>query len=173
MQGCAKAGLLDPENTKSLVGPGLAKFLARMEEKAKLNVPLPAIFHMGSCVDNSRIIDLLTDMANQLGVDTPKVPFVASAPEAMTGKAVAIGTWFVALGIPTHVGAMPPLEGSDVIYSIVTQIASDVYGGYFIFEMDPNEAAKKILSALEYRTWKLGVHRAVAEDFETALCQNY
>ncbi|MDA8334485.1 MAG: anaerobic carbon-monoxide dehydrogenase catalytic subunit [Peptococcaceae bacterium] len=173
MQGCAKAGLLDPENTKSLVGPGLARFLARLEEKANLNVPLPAVFHMGSCVDNSRIVDLMTDMANQLGVDTPKIPFVASAPEAMTGKAVAIGTWFVALGAPTHVGAMPPLEGSDVIYSIATQIASDVYGGYFIFEMDPFEAAKKILSALEYRTWKLGVHRAAAEDFETGLCQNY
>jgi len=173
MQGCAKAGLLDPGNTRSLVGPGLAKFLARLESKAKLNVPLPAVFHMGSCVDNSRVIDLLTDMANELGVDTPKVPFVASAPEAMTGKAVAIGTWFVALGAPTHVGAMPPLEGSDVIYSITTQIASDVYGGYFIFEVDPQEAAKKMLSALEYRTWKLGVHRAVAEDMETALCQNY
>ncbi|MDA8335517.1 MAG: anaerobic carbon-monoxide dehydrogenase catalytic subunit, partial [Peptococcaceae bacterium] len=132
MQGCAKAGLLDPENTKSLVGPGLARFLARLEEKANLSVPLPAIFHMGSCVDNTRVVDLITAMANQLGVDTPKVPIVASAPEAMTGKAVAIGTWFVALGVPTHVGAMPPLEGSDVIYSIATQIASDVYGGYFI-----------------------------------------
>jgi len=173
MQGCGKAGLLDPENTREFVGPGLARFLARLEEKADLSVPLPAIFHMGSCVDNSRVMDLLMDMANELGVDTPKVPFVASAPEAMTGKAVAIGTWFVALGAPTHVGAMPPVEGSDVIYSIVTQIASDVYGGYFIFEMDPYEAARKMLSALEYRTWKLGVHRAVAEDFEAALCQNY
>ncbi|MDA8334288.1 MAG: anaerobic carbon-monoxide dehydrogenase catalytic subunit [Peptococcaceae bacterium] len=173
MQGCAKAGLLDPENTRSLVGPGLAKFLARLEERADLEVPLPAIFHMGSCVDNSRIIDLMTDMANELGVDTPKVPLVASAPEAMTGKAVAIGSWFVALGAPTHVGAMPPLEGSDVIYSIVTQIAADVYGGYFIFEVDPREAAQKMISALEYRTWKMGVHRSVAEDLETPLCQNY
>jgi carbon-monoxide dehydrogenase catalytic subunit len=154
-------------------GPGLKKFLARLSEKSNLSTPLPPIFHMGSCVDNTRCSDLLMDMANELGVDTPKVPWVASAPEAMSGKAVSIGCWCVAVGMPVHVGAMPPLEGSDLIYSIVTQVASDVYGGYFIFEMDPAVAAKKMLSALEYRAWKLGVHRKAADDFETALCQNY
>ncbi|MBE3589102.1 MAG: anaerobic carbon-monoxide dehydrogenase catalytic subunit [Thermoanaerobacteraceae bacterium] len=172
MQGCAKLGLLAPE-AMELAGDGLKAFLARISEKASLSTSLPPIFHMGSCVDNTRCSDLLMDMANAMGVDTPKVPFVASAPEAMSGKAVSIGSWFVAMGSPVHVGAMPPVEGSDLIYSILTQIASDVYGGYFIFEMDPMVAVQKILGALEYRTWKLGVHRRVAEDFETALCQNY
>ncbi|WP_027718666.1 anaerobic carbon-monoxide dehydrogenase catalytic subunit [Desulfovirgula thermocuniculi] len=171
-QACAKLGLLAPE-AMELAGEGLKKFLARISEKANLSTPLPPIFHMGSCVDNTRASDLLMDMANAMGVDTPKVPFVASAPEAMSGKAVAIGSWFVAMGVPVHVGSMPPVEGSDLIYSIITQVASDVYGGYFIFEMDPQVAAKKILNALEYRTWKLGVHRKVAEEYETALCQNY
>ena len=172
MQGCAKMGLLAPEAMEK-AGPGLKKFLARVSEKANLSTPLPPIFHMGSCVDNTRCSDLLMDMANEMGVDTPKVPWVASAPEAMSGKAVSIGCWCVAMGMPVHVGAMPPLEGSDLIYSITTQIASDVYGGYFIFEMDPALAAKKMLNALEYRTWKLGVHMKAAEDFETALCKNY
>ncbi|MGQ9558068.1 MAG: anaerobic carbon-monoxide dehydrogenase catalytic subunit [Desulfurispora sp.] len=172
MQACAKLGLLAPEAVE-YAGEGLKKFLARLSEKSNLSTPLPAVFHMGSCVDNTRCSDLLMDMANEMGVDTPKVPWVASAPEAMSGKAVSIGCWCVAMGMPVHVGSMPPLEGSDLIYSIVTQIASDVYGGYFIFEMDPAIAAKKMLSALEYRTWKLGVHRKMAEEFETSLCQNY
>ncbi|KJR99896.1 MAG: carbon monoxide dehydrogenase [Peptococcaceae bacterium BRH_c4a] len=172
MQGCAKMGLLAPEAMEK-AGPGLKKFLARVSAKANLSTPLPPIFHMGSCVDNTRCSDLLMDMANEMGVDTPKVPWVASAPEAMSGKAVSIGCWCVAMGMPVHVGAMPPLEGSDLIYSITTQIASDVYGGYFIFEMDPTVAAKKMLNALEYRNWKLGVHRKAAEDFETDLCKNY
>ncbi|WP_027356293.1 anaerobic carbon-monoxide dehydrogenase catalytic subunit [Desulfofundulus thermocisternus] len=171
-QACAKLGLMAPE-AMEFAGEGLKKFLARISEKANLSTPLPPVFHMGSCVDNTRASDLLMDMANTLGVDTPKVPFIASAPEAMSGKAVAIGSWFVAMGVPVHVGSMPPVEGSDLIYSILTQVASDVYGGYFIFEMDPAVAAQKMLSALEYRTWKLGVHRKVAEDLETALCQNY
>lgn len=173
MQACAKLGLMDPAAVEKYAGDGLKKFLARISENANLNTALPPIFHMGSCVDNTRAANLLTAMANEMGVDTPKVPFVASAPEAMSGKAVAIGCWNVAMGVPVHVGAMPPLEGSDLIYSIVTQVAGDVYGGYFIFEMDPVESAKKLLNALEYRTWKLGIHKRTAEDLETALCQNY
>lgn len=169
----AKHGLLAPEAVEEYAGEGLKNFLNRLNEKANLSTPLPPAFHVGSCVDNTRAADLLVAMAEELGVDTPKVPFVATAPEAMSGKATAIGSWFVALGVPTHVGSMPPIEGSDLMYSIVTQIAHDVYGGHFIFELDPEVAAKKILNALEYRTWKLGIHRQTAEKFETELCQNY
>ncbi|MBC7344043.1 MAG: carbon monoxide dehydrogenase, partial [Clostridia bacterium] len=172
-QACAKAGLMDPDNVDQYCGGGLKAFLKRISEKAGLSVGLPPVFHMGSCVDNTRASDLLMAMANGLGVATPKVPYVASAPEAMSGKATSIGTWCVALGLPTHVGAMPPVEGSDLLYGILTQIASDVYGGYFMFEMDPQVAARKLLDALEYRTWKLRVHRATAERFGTPLCQNY
>ncbi len=172
-QAYAKHGLMAPEAVEKYAGEGLQKFLKKITEKADLQAPVPPVFHMGSCVDNTRAADLLMDMANELGVDTPKVPFVASAPEAMSGKAAAIGTWFLAMGVPVHVGAMPPLEGSDLMYSIVTQIAADVYGGHFILEMGAEEAARKILNALEYRTWKLGVHRNTAEKFSTDLCQNY
>lgn len=172
-QAAAKMGLMDPASVEDYCGNGLKSFLNRLSEGANIEIGLPPVFHMGSCVDNSRAGDLLMAMANDLEVDTPKVPFVASAPEAMSGKAVAIGTWWVSLGVPTHVGTMPPVEGCDLIYSILTQIASDVYGGYFIFEMDPVVAAGKILNALEYRTWKLGVHKTMAERFETRLCQGY
>lgn len=172
-QAAARFGILDPEKRDEYVGDGLKAFLSQFDNKGGLQGKLPAVLHMGSCVDNTRASDLLMDMANQMGVDTPKVPFVASAPEAMSGKAVAIGCWAITLGLPTHVGVLPPVEGSDLFFSIATQIASDVYGGYFIFEVDHKEAAKKLLSALEYRTWKLGVHKATAEKLETGLCQNY
>ncbi|WP_227766231.1 anaerobic carbon-monoxide dehydrogenase catalytic subunit [Zhaonella formicivorans] len=172
-QAFAKHGLLDPEAVEKYAGPGLRKFLYRLNQSNDLTEKLPLIFHMGSCVDNSRVVDIYTMMANQLGVDIPKVPFVASAPEAMSEKAVAIGSWNVAMGIPTHVGTMPPIEGSELIYGIATQIASDVFGGYFIFETDPKVAAKKLLSALEYRTWKLGVHREAALKYGTDLSKAY
>ena len=171
-QAFAKHGFLRPEALE-VAGEGLKSFIKMLEEKAGLQGQLPPAFFMGSCVDNTRASDILVAMAKDLGVDTPKVPFVASAPEAMSGKAVSIGTWFVTLGVPVHVGTMPPLEGSELFYSITTQIASDVYGGFFMFEVDPAVAAKKILNALEYRTWKLGVHKQTAEKFESALCQNY
>lgn len=172
-QACAKAGLMDPANVDKYCGEGLKSFFQRISEKANLNVGLPPVFHIGSCVDNSRAAELLMMMADDLGVDTPKVPFVASAPEAMSGKATSIGTWAVTIGMPTHVGTMPPVEGSDLIYSILTQIAGDVFGGYFILEPDIETACQKLLNALEYRTWKLRVHKKVAEDQETLLCQNW
>lgn len=172
-QACAKAGLMDPAKVDELCGPGLKNFYARITKNAKLEYGLPPVLHVGSCVDNSRAAELLMIMAKDLGVDTPKVPFVASAPEAMSGKATSIGTWAVTIGLPTQVGTMPPVEGSDLIYSILTQIAGDVFGGYFILEPDIEVSIQKLLNALEYRAWKLGVHRQVAEDFEVALCQNW
>jgi carbon-monoxide dehydrogenase catalytic subunit len=169
MQAAGKHGLLTYDAVEKYAGPGLKAFIDRLYEANKDKLPdkLPLAFHMGSCVDNSRIANLWTAMANQLGVDTPKVPFVATAPEGMSEKAVAIGTWVIASGIPCHVGAMPPLEGSELVWSVVTCIAHDVFGGYFILETDPEVAAKKLLAALEYRTWKLAIHKKVAAEYES------
>ncbi|MFA7467902.1 MAG: anaerobic carbon-monoxide dehydrogenase catalytic subunit [Desulfotomaculaceae bacterium] len=172
-QACAKEGLMDPAFVDKYCGEGLKSFYKRISEKADLKYGLPPVLHIGSCVDNSRAAELLMDMANDMGVDTPKVPFVASAPEAMSGKATSIGTWAVAIGMPTQVGTMPPVEGCDLIYSILTQVAGDVFGGYFILETDIEASIQKLLSALEYRTWKLGVHKKISEDLETPLCQNW
>ncbi|MGI6684702.1 MAG: anaerobic carbon-monoxide dehydrogenase catalytic subunit [Bacillota bacterium] len=174
-QALGKAGLLAPEAVEEFAGEGLKNFLHRLADanKDKLADGLPLMFHMGSCVDNSRAHDLCTLMAEELGVDIPKVPFVAAAPEAMSEKAVSIGGGAVAMGLPTLVGTMPPIEGSSLVYGIATQIAFDVYGGYFIFETDPMKAAEKLNAALDYRTWKLRIHKQVAEKYETKLCAHY
>ncbi|TGE36964.1 anaerobic carbon-monoxide dehydrogenase catalytic subunit [Desulfosporosinus fructosivorans] len=170
----AKFGLMSPLAVEAYAGDGLKAFFKTLEAaNPQLATGLPLVFHMGSCVDNSRGADLAVAMANELGVDIPKVPFVASAPEAMHEKAVAIGSWCVSLGLPTHVGSLPPLEGSDLVYGIATQIAHDVFGGNFIFEVDPNIGAKKLLDALEYRTWKLSVHKKTAEKNNTPLAQGW
>lgn len=167
----AKAGLMTPAAVDLYAGDGLKSFLKRVGGTAGIDLPL--VLHMGSCVDNTRAADLCTAMANHLGVDVPKVPFVASAPEAMHEKAVSIGSWAVTMGLPVHVGVMPPVEGSPLVYGIITQIAHDVYGGHFILEVNPELAAKKLVDALEYRTWKLGIHKKAAEKFGTPLASGY
>ncbi|MGD0152886.1 MAG: anaerobic carbon-monoxide dehydrogenase catalytic subunit [Thermacetogeniaceae bacterium] len=171
MQAAGKYGLLTYDAVEKYAGPGLKAFIDRLYEANKDKFPdkLPLAFHMGSCVDNTRAYDLCTAMANEWGVDIPKVPFVASAPEAMSEKAVAIGTWVIANGIPTHVGPIPPLEGSSLVWSVVSCIAHDVFGGNFIFETDAKAAVDKLVAALEYRTWKLGIHKKVAAEYETEL----
>ncbi|WP_088189061.1 anaerobic carbon-monoxide dehydrogenase catalytic subunit [Desulfosporosinus sp. FKA] len=170
----AKFGLMSPLAVEAYAGEGLKSFLKMLENaNPQLTTGLPLVFHVGSCVDNSRASDLAVAMADELGVDIPKVPFVASAPEAMHEKAVAIGTWCVTLGLPTHVGSLPPVEGSDLVYGITTQIAHDVFGGNFIFEVDPLIGAQKLLNALEYRTWKLNIHKKTAEKNETPIAQGW
>jgi carbon-monoxide dehydrogenase catalytic subunit len=159
-QAYAMSGLLTPEAVEAYAGPGLKAFLNRISAKADLKTALPLIFHMGSCVDNSRATTLLTMMANELGVDTPDVPFVASAPEPMSEKAVAIGAWNVAMGIPVHIGVIAPTTGSELVHGVVTQIAKDVFGGYFIMETDYAKGTDKLLAALEERSWKLRIRSA-------------
>lgn len=172
----AKMGLMNDEAVEIHAGEGLKSFINSLNEanKEKLNGnKLPLIFHMGSCVDNSRAYDLATELAKQWKMDMPKVPFVASAPEAMSEKAIAIGSWWVALGAPTHVGVVPEVTGSALINGIALQIAEDVYGGYFIWEENPEKAAEKILEALDERTWKLRIHQDLAEKYETSLSTSY
>lgn len=172
----AKMGLMNDEAVEIHAGEGLKSFINTLNEANKEKLDggkLPLIFHMGSCVDNSRAFDLATELAKQWDMDMPKVPFVASAPEAMSEKAVAIGSWWVALGIPTHVGVVPEVTGSSLVNGIALQIAEDVYGGYFIWEEDPAQAAEKILKALDERTWKLRIHRELAEKHDTPLSAGY
>jgi len=150
----AKAGYMDPSRTKEFAGEGLQSFLAELSEAAGVK-GLPCTWHIGSCVDNVRFSNLATEVANRLGVDVEKIPFVAIAPEAMHEKAVSIGTWAVAMGFPTHVGTINYLYGSTLVTEVLENTARDVFGGYFIFEEDPEIAAKRLYSAIEYRRWKM------------------
>lgn len=160
-QAFAKFGLLTAEAIEECAGPGLKSFIAKLQaaNADKLTEKLPLIYHMGSCVDNSRPTALLMMMANELGVDTNRVPYVASAPEAMSEKAVVIGSWCVAMGVPTHVGVNTPVYGSKLVHGVVTNIAEDVFGGYLLLEQDPVKAAEGLIAKLDERSWRLRIRK--------------
>jgi len=90
-------------------------------------------------------------------VDLDKLPVVASAPEPVTEKAVAIGTWAVAAGLPTHLGLVPPVLGSPAVTGVLTSAVKDLFGGWFIVEPDPRKAAAALLSAISERRQGLGL----------------
>ncbi|MCK4366461.1 MAG: anaerobic carbon-monoxide dehydrogenase catalytic subunit [Thermoplasmata archaeon] len=160
--GCAagayvRAGLMTSKATKDLAGDGLKEVLTELGEKFGLDDPLPPVWHMGSCVDNSRIHDLATMLANKMGVDIKDLPVVASAPEDMSEKAIVIGTWMVATGWPTHVGVLPFIHGSPLVTQIAEHTARDVFGGYFVFEENPEKAGKRLVNIVKNRRWRLGI----------------
>ena len=71
---------------------------------------IPPVLHMGSCVDNSRILIVLTAMATEggLGDDIATMPAVGVAPEWMSEKAVAIAVYAGRLRRIRHDGRPQP-----------------------------------------------------------------
>ncbi|MBW2622890.1 MAG: anaerobic carbon-monoxide dehydrogenase catalytic subunit, partial [Deltaproteobacteria bacterium] len=105
---CGKAGLLSPEAAAVYCGPGLAEVCE--------TVGIPPVLHMGSCVDNSRILMAATEVvkAGGLGNDISEVPVAGSAPEWMSEKAISIGHYFVTAGVYTVFGVTLPVTGAPV-----------------------------------------------------------
>jgi carbon-monoxide dehydrogenase catalytic subunit len=151
--GCAnvaagKAGLQMPE-AKELAGPGLREICGL------LNIP-PSL-HVGSCVDNSRIIVIACALANALGVDIDKLPLAAAAPEWYSEKAVAIAFYVMASGIYTVLGVMPPIGGSKKVTELATSGLKDVFGACFAVEPDPIKAAELITAHIIEKRKGLGL----------------
>ncbi len=150
-------GFMDPANVDALCGDGLKAVLTAIGQANNLGGPLPPVLHMGSCVDNSRAVALTVAVAQYLGVDTHQLPVVASAAEAVSEKAVSIGAYAVAAGLPTHVGVMLPVLGGSLVTKVLTDKVKDLVGGYFIVDLDPDSAADKLLAAIDERRKGLGL----------------
>ncbi|MEE9224420.1 MAG: anaerobic carbon-monoxide dehydrogenase catalytic subunit [Thermoplasmata archaeon] len=160
--GCAagalvRAGFTSSKATQEKAGEGLKEFLTTLGKGIGHEDPLPPVWHMGSCVDNSRIQLFMTTLANKMGVDIKDLPIVASAPEDMSEKATVIATWLIATGWPVHVGIFPFIHGSPLVVQIAEHTARDVYGGFFIFERDPHEASRRLINIIKHRRWRLGI----------------
>jgi len=144
----AKAGFKVPQAAE-LAGPGLKAVCTALG--------IPPVLHMGSCVDNVRILVLLSVLADALGVDISDLPVAGSAPEWYSEKAVTIGTYFVASGVTTHLGPMPPIAGSMNVVQLLTKGLDDVVGATFAVEPDPEKAALFIRQHIESKRKALGL----------------
>ncbi|MDR2367004.1 MAG: anaerobic carbon-monoxide dehydrogenase catalytic subunit [Deltaproteobacteria bacterium] len=151
--GCAtsamgKAGLLMPEGA-SMAGDRLAGLCRALG--------VPPVLHVGSCVDNSRIMHLCAVLANSLGVDIPALPVAASAPEWYSEKAAAIGLYAVATGITTHLGLPPMILGSRTLTDLAVSGLNDVVGACFMVEPDPVKAGAALDALISSKRQALGL----------------
>jgi anaerobic carbon-monoxide dehydrogenase catalytic subunit len=144
----AQEGLMDPAKVDSFeIGNGLKAVLKAVGSASGLP-SLPAVIHMGSCVDNSRIGVLLKALSEKLGVKVSDLPVVASAPELISEKAVAIGTWALDLGVPVHVAPALRIEGGKIVKEVLTKGLENITGGVLIQEEDPDVAVEAILGKI-------------------------
>jgi anaerobic carbon-monoxide dehydrogenase catalytic subunit len=140
---CAKHGLLQPESAFKYAGKGLQEICRA--------VGIPPVLHMGSCVDNSRILRVLSNIVAEggLGNDISDLPAAGAAPEWMSEKAVAIGFYFVASGVYTMIGKPLPMMGSKKLFEYLTDGIEKETGGKWAFEEDPIEAAHKMIRHID------------------------
>ena len=118
---------------------------------------IPPVLHLGSCVDNSRILVLAGALADYLGVDVAALPLAGAAPEWYSEKAVAIGAYVVASGITPGLGVQPPVFGSPNIVKLLTEGLEGVFGATFAVEPDPNRAAVLMRRHIEMKRAGLGL----------------
>ncbi len=129
---CAKYGLLTPE-VMDYAGPGLREICQ--------TIGIPPVIHLGSCIDNTRILTILTQMATEggLGEDISDLPAIGVAPEWMSEKALTIGAYFVASGAHVIFGVDNPVGGSPAITQMVSRGWEAKTGGALEFEPDWNK----------------------------------
>ncbi len=151
---CAMEGLLTPETAGVFCGPGLAEVCE--------TVGIPPVLHLGSCVDNSRILLAATEVvkAGGLGKDICDLPAAGSAPEWMSEKAISIGHYFVTSGVYTVFGATFPASGAPVFQKYLFEDLEKVYGGKWDFEADPIKHAQKMIAHIDAKRKALGIDKA-------------
>jgi carbon-monoxide dehydrogenase catalytic subunit len=154
----AKLGLMLGEAGLTEVGPGLQEICE--------TVGIPPVLHMGSCVDNTRILTVLTQMVEEggLGDDIDKVPAVGLAPEWMSEKALAIAAYCVASGAYVIFGGASPISGmpdrvtdSDKVLHYISAGWEKIYGGKLEFIPDPDEMIKATLAHIDAKRAALGI----------------
>jgi carbon-monoxide dehydrogenase catalytic subunit len=148
----AKAGLLVPE-AKDLAGPGLKEICE--------TVGIPPVLHVGSCVDNTRILIACTQMVNEggLGDDIPDLPVVGVAPGWMSEKAISIGHYTVGSGLLTIFGVTFPVTGSEEMSNMVFNRYEELFGGKFAFESDPLKIAEMCIEHIDNKRKALGIDK--------------
>jgi carbon-monoxide dehydrogenase catalytic subunit len=144
----AKARLKVPEAV-NLAGPGLKEVCG--------SLGIPPVLHVGSCVDNVRIMVLAAALANALGTDIGDLPLAGAAPEWYSEKAVSIAFYVVASGIYTVLGPMPPITGSMNVVKLATEGLTEVVGACLAVEPDPEKAAILIRQHIEKKRAGLGL----------------
>ena len=151
---CAMEGLLAPESAKVFCGPGLAEVCE--------TVGIPPVLHLGSCVDNSRILLAAAEVvkAGGLGNDISDLPVAGSAPEWMSEKAISIGHYFVASGVYTVFGVTLPVSGAPVFQNYIFEEFEKLYGGMWDLEIDPIKHAHKMIAHIDKKRQALRIDKA-------------
>jgi carbon-monoxide dehydrogenase catalytic subunit len=154
-----KAGYLLGEAALEMAGPGLREVCEA--------TGMPPVLHMGSCVDNTRILTVLCQVVAEggLGDDLSDVPAVGIAPEWMSEKALAIASYCAASGAYVIMGINNPNQASDVVTDILSKGWEEKVGGKLEFVVEPEEMVRRILEHIDKKREALNLPAYDPEKF--------
>ena len=156
----AKDGLLTPESALEMAGRGLREVCEA--------VGMPPVLHVGSCVDNSRILITCCEIVREggIGEDISQLPVAGAAPEWMSEKAISIGFYVVGSGIFTVFGQPHPILGSQAVTEWVTGGMAEQFGANFAFEIDPIKGAQLMIEHIDRKREALKLAPMMYEPLE-------
>ena len=126
-------------------------------------VGIPPVLHMGSCVDNSRILTVVSDMVREggLGDDISDLPIAGIAPEWVSEKALSIGTYFAASGAYVAFSGVPiPIESSPEVKEAMTNGWQEKFGGQLEYIADIDELLEKVINVIQEKRKALKIDTA-------------
>ncbi|MCD8396857.1 MAG: anaerobic carbon-monoxide dehydrogenase catalytic subunit [Lachnospiraceae bacterium] len=147
-QAAAKAGLMD-KRARDLCGAGLKRVCQLAD--------IPPVLHMGSCVDISRMMILVSDLSKDSGWNISELPVVGCAPEWMSEKAVSIGNYVVATGLDTFLGVDPYASGSSEVEGLLQGGIRDWVEACYTVETDIDKLVDKMIDRIEEKRTALGI----------------
>jgi carbon-monoxide dehydrogenase catalytic subunit len=154
--GCAamslgRAGLLSPA-AKGLSGPGLSAFCSE--------TGLPPVIHLGSCVDNSRLLRLLSGLSRtgSLGSEISELPVAVAIPGWTSEQIVSLAFCLVASGVSVFLGFPLPVQGVPAIDAYLDGTFKELYGASFVQDPDPLSQATRIGVLVKEKRAALGLN---------------
>lgn len=147
-QAAAKAGLMD-KRAKDLCGDGLKRVCELAD--------IPPVLHMGSCVDISRMMVLVSELAKDSGLNISQLPVLGCAPEYMSEKAVSIGNYVVATGLDTYLGVDPYVSGSKKVTELLTSGIRDWVEAAYTVETDMDKMGDMMIARIEEKRAAIGI----------------
>ena len=121
------------------------------------SIGIPPVLSFGTCTDTGRLANLVTAVANALGVDTSDLPVAVTAPEYMEQKATIDAVFAVAFGLYTHVSPVPPVTGGPKLVKLLTEDIEGLIGGKIAVGDDPIEIVDGIENHILKKRAKLGI----------------
>lgn len=151
--GCTSAvmeytGLTDPKAAEE-AGEGLKAVCQ--------SLGIPPVLTYGACVDIGKMTQTAKELADELDVDTNKLPLVIGAPEYLEQKAVADACTALALGWLVHVAPVPSITGSDLVVKTLTETTETLGLGKVVVEMDAEKTIEIYRDHIESKRKELGL----------------